>query len=831
MRRSLARSLPFCLLALMGALLLSSGALARGRAPHAAGQGTTYVANYNGSTVTEYAGGASGDVGPVATIEGGQTGLDGPGGLTLSPGGRLFVANYSNSTVTEYADGASGNAAPVATIKGGATGLDGPEGIALDDDGHLFVANYSNSTVTEYADGASGNAAPIATITGPHTSLSSPAGLTFDPATREIVVTNTKLDSVTRYRDGDTGDVAPVSILKGGADNGLIYPAGVVLDAAGRMFVSSAASGTINEYAKGASGNDQPIAHSDDSFNNPQGLALTPQGDVLIAERPGNGSGSVSTWHPGNPSAGNRIKGYHTGLDGPIDVAVLPPVAAPGAPSIGRATAGDGVAKLTFTAPGYDGGAPVTSYTVTARDLTDASRGGQTASGQGSPITVNGLVNGDSYTLTVTARNTAGTGRASAPSNAVVPRPHVFAVTVGNRINQYGSANNTPLSTITGPQTGLAFASGMAIDASGNLYVANRTPGTVTEYAAGASGNASPIAKIGGLNLPQAVAIGPDGHVFAANRGGGVDEFARNGSEAFTKVAGLNANNPGLNYPDGLAVDVAGHLFVANYYGNSVVEYAKGAHGGDAPIAKIAGSATGLDYPEGVAVDAAGHLFVANYQGNTITEYATGANGNVAPIAKIAGSVTGLNGPAGIALDHSGGLVVANATGDSVTLYRRGANGNVAPYATISGGDAQVGGATGVAVAPGSGVESGSPPPSTAPSNHFRIARIRSSHGGAITFRVVVPGRGRVVSVATASGHACGSRRFVYGRRLARVSRRGAVAVTLTPNRRGRRLLRNHRGPFAVRLTIAYTPRGGSRRVEGPYRVLISRARTLPGRG
>ncbi|MHB1056908.1 MAG: putative Ig domain-containing protein [Rhodanobacter sp.] len=89
---------------------------------------------------------------------------------------------------------------------------------------------------------------------------------------------------------------------------------------------------------------------------------------------------------------------------------------APGAPTGASATAGDSQASVSFTAPASDGGSPINSYTVTS------SPGGLTASGTASPITVAGLTNGTSYTFTVTATNTAGTGGPSAPSNAVTPK-------------------------------------------------------------------------------------------------------------------------------------------------------------------------------------------------------------------------------------------------------------------------------------------------------------------------------------------------------------------------------------------------------------------------
>ena len=96
---------------------------------------------------------------------------------------------------------------------------------------------------------------------------------------------------------------------------------------------------------------------------------------------------------------------------------------APGAPSGVAATAGNGSASVTWTAPS-DGGSPITSYTVTPYQGGVAQ---QATTVTGNPpatsATVTGLTNGTSYTFTVSATNAVGTGPASAPSNPVTPSP------------------------------------------------------------------------------------------------------------------------------------------------------------------------------------------------------------------------------------------------------------------------------------------------------------------------------------------------------------------------------------------------------------------------
>ncbi|KFN45028.1 autotransporter domain-containing protein [Arenimonas oryziterrae] len=115
----------------------------------------------------------------------------------------------------------------------------------------------------------------------------------------------------------------------------------------------------------------------------------------------------------------------------------LPVTTVPDAPTIGTATAGNTTATVTFSAPLNDGGSPILSYTVTS------TPGNIVATGAGTPIAVNGLTNGVSYTFTVVATNAVGDSLPSGPSNAVVP---VGPPTLSNFPNlnaTYGDADFT----------------------------------------------------------------------------------------------------------------------------------------------------------------------------------------------------------------------------------------------------------------------------------------------------------------------------------------------------------------------------------------------------
>jgi hypothetical protein len=160
-----------------------SGALTRLAEPSGIAidpSGNIYVANTQSSTVAEFLANGVGNSPPAALISGPMTGLNDPVGIALDSSGNIYVSNIASSTggvdsIVEYAADSNGNMAPIATISGGQTGLGQPYGVAVDQFGDIYAANFASNTVTEYAASSNGDAPPIVTLSG--AALARPAGI------------------------------------------------------------------------------------------------------------------------------------------------------------------------------------------------------------------------------------------------------------------------------------------------------------------------------------------------------------------------------------------------------------------------------------------------------------------------------------------------------------------------------------------------------------------------------------------------------------------------------------------------------------------------------
>lgn len=124
--------------------------------------------------------------------------------------------------------------------------------------------------------------------------------------------------------------------------------------------------------------------------------------------------------------------------------------------------------------------------------------------------------------------------------------------------------------TVAGDDEG--FPTGLALDASGDLFVAEAGTSSVVEYAPDGSGGWSPttIDSSGDLYQLRGVAVDSAGDIFVADTfADSVIEDTPNGAGGYTQhVLGLGS---GL-LPWGVATDAAGDLFVADTNHNRVIE-------------------------------------------------------------------------------------------------------------------------------------------------------------------------------------------------------------------------------------------------------------------
>jgi sugar lactone lactonase YvrE len=252
-------------------------------------------------------------------------------------------------------------------------------------------------------------------------------------------------------------------------------------------------------------------------------------------------------------------------------------------------------------------------------------------------------------------------------------------------VTQAGTNYMGPGPLVTLVSAGVSAPSGVAVDSSGNVYIADTNNGAIEEWSA-ATQQVTPLVS-GGLSQPLAVAVDGSGNVYIADTGNNAIKewspatptnvatlvtglagpsgvavdgagnvyFADTGNNAIKEWSPAATNvttlvSTGLSGPTGVAVDVGGNVYFADTGNAAIKEWSPAT---PTNVATLVSS--GLSQPVGVAVDGAGNVYIADSQSNVIAEWSAATQQATALVP------TGLSGPAGVAVDGAGNVYIADS--------------------------------------------------------------------------------------------------------------------------------------------------------------------------
>ncbi len=263
------------------------------------------------------------------------------------------------------------------------------------------------------------------------------------------------------------------------------------------------------------------------------------------------------------------------------------------------------------------------------------------------------------FTVNLTATNAGGTSNATVELAVVFPLPVVAITTLAGSFN---------------------WPSGVALDESGNLFVADSSnhriqkitaSGNVTTLAGGGgsglngSGSANGSGTSAGFCAPGGLAVDRSGFVYVADTGnnlirkitagGNVTTLAGSGSSSYADGFRAAAS---FNYPSGVGVDKNGNVYVADSNNNRIRKItASGsvttlAGSGISSYSDGNGTSASFKAPLGLSVDGSGFVYVADTYNHILRKITS--SGNVTTL-DYSGTETmaGFSHPQGVAVDGS----------------------------------------------------------------------------------------------------------------------------------------------------------------------------------
>ena len=222
----------------------------------------------------------------------------------------------------------------------------------------------------------------------------------------------------------------------------------------------------------------------------------------------------------------------------------------------------------------------------------------------------------------------------------------------------------------TGTSASFSKPQGLVVDANGNIYVSEYsghkirkiTPdGVVTTFAGSSSGNNNGTGTSARFNRPNGLAIDGSGNIYVADEWNhrirkittaGVVTTLAGSSSGFSDGTGTGAQ---FSYPSGIAVDGSGNLFVCDRSNHRIRKVTPAGvvttFAGSGSASNTNGTGTGATFknPTGIAIDANDNLYVTDYSNHSVRKITS------------AGVVTTLAGP----VNTSGTWGTSNGTGTS----------------------------------------------------------------------------------------------------------------------------------------------------------------------
>lgn len=122
----------------------------------------------------------------------------------------------------------------------------------------------------------------------------------------------------------------------------------------------------------------------------------------------------------------------------------------------------------------------------------------------------------------------------------------------------------------------------------------------------------------GGLNAPKGIAVDASGNVWVPNSGNNSVTKLNNNGDALSGVSGLTVGS--LSAPSSIAIDTNGNVWVANAGNNSISKILPDGLSGSS----YAGG--GLNTPQGITIDISGNVWVTNSGNASVSAFDSSGN-------------------------------------------------------------------------------------------------------------------------------------------------------------------------------------------------------------